>query len=426
MSPPSLDPESSSLFGHLETLYPLACLLAGPDEADVLLRRVFERASKSPPTDRPADRQAWLLRLLLDEHGDSPLPADALAHSRDSTSDSSDPYREEVAERVLEEALPTAMAACSVQERFLLALDVFGDADEPPNALATALDTTTTEAQQLHANAWAALRSHLRGVLSEAEQTLVEEALPVEAVPNAVEHLLANRFPRVPTSIRSQIRRILQTATPPEESPTEDSVPSQNSTPGFNRLSSGLRERSLLGGLAVLVVVAAVGLGVFFLTPPASAPSSHTSLVAFSAERAHSVQLELKTNTPSDAEAYVGSNWNRRVAVPSVDGAPLQGVGQLRIASGVEVPVFGYGGTDDRLRVAIFAYSYALLDEMESQVALDAGLRRELGQSKHLVTHQSATEDGVLWRSRDDVFVAVVPSASVDSLDLRNRLRPES
>lgn len=427
MAHSSSGPDASSLFGHLETLYPLAHLLAGPDEAPALLHRVFERAGTTRPADRPDDLEGWLLRLLLDEHEADALTADEEERSPESTPDAPDALWQEVAQQVAEDALPTALATCSVQEQSLLALDVFSGADDRRDAtLATAFDTTASEAQELQSKAWAALRDHLREVLSAPERTLVDEALPDETLREAVRDELANRFPRVPPSLRAQIRATLQTASPTEESPSrEETFRPDETTLLLDRLPSALRGRSLLLGLAVLVLVIAGGIGVSYLTQPASTPSpSRPSLVAFSAQRADSVQPALTTHSASEAKAYVASTWNRRVAVPSIGGIQLRGVGRLRVENGVEIPTFLYADPDDTSRVAIFAYSYALLDRMEAQATLGTRLREELAHSKHLVTHQNSMQGGILWRHQDDIFVAVTPTAPPESLRLRDRIRP--
>lgn len=426
MSHPSLGPESSALFETLETLYPLACVLTGPDEAETLLRRVFERAAQVPPIDRPDDHRAWLFRLLLEEQGDLALPSPSSDRVPDPTSESSHPFRQEVAEQILEGALPAAMAACTVQEQFLLALGVFGDADGAPDVLATALDTTPETAQQLYTDAGTALRANLHDVLTDREQWLVEETLSDEAFQEAVEALFEKRFPRIPPSIRADIRRTLQTTrSKRDEGPAEEPAPSNDSTSLSDRLPSVFQSYSLVGAVVALAVLVIVGLGIYYWTPPSSPASSpRPSLVAFSAQRTDSVQFKLKTNTHSEAEAYVQSTWNRRVTLPSIENAELQGVGQLRISGSLEVPVFLYADENDP-RITIFAYSYALLDRIQGRASLEERLRSKLAQSKHLVTHRNAAHQGILWRDQDDIFVAVTSSIPVDSLDLRNWLQPE-
>ena len=50
---PSTDASSSSLVQHLESLYPLARMLVGTDEARSLIRQVYENAAAAPPPNVP-------------------------------------------------------------------------------------------------------------------------------------------------------------------------------------------------------------------------------------------------------------------------------------------------------------------------------------------------------------------------------------
>jgi len=428
MAQSSSGSEESSLLEHLETLYPLACLLGGPDGADELLLRVYERAADRPPSDRPDDPddlRRWLLGLLFEVGAERSSSPDDTTSSPESAPAPSVPFRREVARDLVRDALPAALAACSAQERFLLALDVIEDGkDLAFDAPVPVFPSTSVDLQTRRSEARAVLRTHLRDMLSGPERTVVEEGLPEEALQEMIRDVLVDRFPHAPDSLRVRVRATLHEARDSAERPAEAS-----SSRADESSSSFLSTTSLGAGVGLLLGLLALGLvaislvGVPFVPQSASSSSeSELGLVAFSARQAESISPALTTSSPAEARAYVESTWNRRVSVPTVRGARLQGVGQLHMADTASAPVFLYADTDDSTQAAIFAYSYALIDRMKDQVTLDAALREELARSKHLVAASDSMQEGILWRLQDDVFVAVAPSDRAEQL--RARVRP--
>jgi len=167
--------------------------------------------------------------------------------------------------------------------------------------------------------------------------------------------------------------------------------------------------------------VLAGGIGVYYTGSPSSTASKR-SLTAVSAEQASSVAPAFETTRRSDAAAFVDSVWGRRVTVPAIDGAQLEGVGQFRTTDDARTPVFLH--SDGTTRFTTFVYSYAVLSQIESDLTLSPTLRDALGTAHQVVSADGETADGaLLWRDRDDVFVTVAPSLPPDSL--RARLRPQ-
>lgn len=406
--------DSSPLLEHLETLYPLACTLVGPEEAPHLLRQMAEDTAEAPPTDRPADVEGWLRRLLQTARDDQALSE---AEAQSSTADETEPtdvWRRDAAEQIIEAALPIALARCTPQERFLLALDGLDavSASSPTEALSDVADTTGSE---VRATLWAILED----ILSDTEYALVDETLSEEAFQDAVDDLLATRSPTVPRSLRVRLRETLQSPATADEGAASD----DDSKSLLDRLPPRPKPRALLFALLIGTLVLAGGIGVSYYTESSSSPStSSRSLVEVSAGRASSVKPMLETTRRSEAVAFVDSVWGRRVTVPAIDGAELEGVGQFRATDDTKTPVFLH--TDGTTRFTTFVYSYALLSQIESDVTLSPELRDALGTAHQVVDADGETSDqALLWRDRDDVFVTVAPAVSPDSL--RARLRPQ-
>lgn len=424
MAQPFPDPESSSLLRHLETLYPLACLLRGPDEADELLIQVYERAAAEPPSpNRPDNLRVWLIGLLFEiGSGPSHSPSDS-AVAPEMASDTSDSLRREVARDLVRDALPAALAACSSQERFLLALDAMGeDEGADRDVPTTALPSTSADIQELRSDARVALRTHLQDVLSGPEWTVVEKALPEEALREMIRDALMDRFSHAPDTLRVRIQATLQGARDThEQSVGEDPPRANESSSFFSRLPWGVGTGLVLSLLALGLVIASL-IGISHLSPSTPSPSeAGPGIVDFSAQQAASVSSVYETRRPDDAEAYVESTLNRQVTVPTIEGTRLQGVGQVRVADTAKAPVLLYVDTDDSSRAAIFAYNYALVDQWDGGVTLDPPLREKLARSKRLVGSPDSLQRGLLWRHRDDIFVGV----ALDGFErLRQRLRP--
>ena len=416
MALPSSPSDASPLLGHLNTLYPLACLLVGPDQAPHLLIRVYQGAAEHPPEERPEDTEKWLLDLLR-KMGESSSGDRETVAAADEAAPGDDPLRQDVAGDLIERALPVALAACSPQKRFLLALDAFEAAGERPEPAFS--DASLSDA-------YSTLQTKLQGVLSPIEYNLVDEALSPTSLRDAVREWVTTRFSPAPSSLRARIRTTLQTTTPADESSAIDSNESsetETATSG-SVLPSRLNPRALLLTLLIGVLVVAGGIGVTYVmqsSPTPSSPSS-TSLVAFSAEQARTVTPDRAMTSRSEAADYVQSTLGRQLEVPGLMGAQLRGVGRVR-SGGAEIPVFLYEDAGESTRIAIFAYSYALIDRMAATATLDTQVRSELARRNHLVTHTDGPTGGLLWRNRDDIFVAVAPSLSTDSL--RGRLQPQ-
>ena len=401
--------DASPLLDHLTTLYPFACLLVGPDEAPDLLLHVYQKATERPRTERPEDLQGWLLGLLhatSAEFTDEPSAPGAEADSTD------DPLQRDVAKTLLEDAVPVALASCSPQERFLLAADALGVDKENGD------DTTVADAR-------ARLWDHLRAVLSDPEYALVDGSVSDAALRDVVQNWVVTRFAPVPSSLRSRIRATLQAAQTFDQQPADEEVSAssaENSASLLDRLPSRPSPQALLPLVFGLLLLAG-GIGAVYMMQSPSAPASpsNTSLVAFSAERADAVTAATTITNRAEAESHLASTWNRQIRVPEIEGAQLQGVGQVQAGS-TEIPVLLYLNAGDSTRIAAFAYSYALVDRIEATATLDTQVREELARRNHLVADTEASQTGLLWRDRDDIFVVVAPSIPADSL--RTRLRP--
>lgn len=404
-SSPSSD--SSPLLEHLETLYLLASTLVGPRDAPSLLRRTAEEAAKKASTDRPTELDDWRRALLRTAETHEELTKTDSSAPPPDAAEAPDPWRRDAAEQIIEDTLPIAFAHCTPRERFHLAVE---------GLIRTEASDDDTDARP--SGTRAPLWSTLEELLSDPEYVLVRESLSEEALQDAIRGFLATRHPSPPRSLRSQLQDTLASSSP---SQTESST--KESEGLLNRMPFRPKPRALLFTLLLGMLVLAGGIGISYYTGFSSASSSPSqSLVAFSASHAGSMTPSLETSSRVEGTAYVDSVWDRRLTIPQIRGATFEGVSRLRTPAGADVPVFIH--TDDSTRFTTFAYSYALLDQLESEATLGREVRTALSQAHQVVGSDHAqSEQGVLWRDRDDIFVTVAPTLPTDSL--RARLRPQ-
>ncbi len=153
-----------------------------------------------------------------------------------------------------------------------------------------------------------------------------------------------------------------------------------------------------------LLLIAAAGLIGYILSRPGEAPGG-PDVLARSVEAAGDLRHILGTDQPAEAQQFVRDEFGWRVGVPTFATATLRGVAIARTAPAVEVPVFLYADGDGR-DVAVFAYSYALLDQVPDRLTLARADYDELDVGVPVVRRVGGT--GVLlWRDRDDIYVAV-------------------
>jgi len=401
---------------HLDTLYLLARVMAGPDAAGPLVEQAYRRAAATPPADRPADVEGWLVRLLIDARnewasGESGPPSDA-----EPSSGPGDPLQHEVARETAERMLLPAFAACSVRERAVLVLDALGASDE---ALAQSLDTTPGEAWTARERARGALRASLRDVLSGPERMLVDAALPEDALQELLRDQLADRFQSPSAALRSEVTTLLDEARQRRQA---ESAPPPDDAPAAG-WATGPAGRRLVGVALSIVLVVGAAYGLLRNDSSSSAPSP-SPLVAVAAPAVDTLRVAVDASSPPAVRRHLRTQWNRRAPVPSVADATLRGVARFSI--GPEAPAAPVLLYDDRRQsgsIAVFALNYALLDQWAPRVRLDSTLRAALADSGRVVTDSvSDGATGVLWRQRDDLYLGVAPHLSTNAL--RARLTP--
>ena len=404
------------------------------------------RTPNPPDTDSGADHDnAYRDSAHGDSaHGDSarsgdprdsdPREDDALDASGTASGLS---FRQEIARTVAKRAIPVALAACSEQERALLALHVTG-----PRLDTTLTPIARTVADDIGAaldQAYGQLRAALRDVVTGPERMLIDTALPDRALESTLRTHVTENYGPVPARLRSDVAEIIvQKSDSSRDTAPADAPNSPSPTAGENdRRVQHLRRT----GAALLVLAVVGGIAYAAATWLSSPETSKTtpavpSLMQFSVEQAEAIRRIRDVNDPDTAARTLRREFGRRISVPQIDEARLAGIASLSLDT-LSIPVLVFVDSTDASAgaaseagdeagqaipgaIPAYVYSYALIDQIEVLARLDDDLAERLDTADRVLTRETDGRALFIWRRGDDVFVAVAGNGDA----LASRIRP--
>lgn len=380
-------PPSDALLSHLDAVYTLACTLVGPEQAEALTQRVFQRAASVPPRERPDNRTLWMMECTLAAYGDH----------RAGEHDAPD-VRASAAEALVRDTMPAAWAACSPRDRTLLTAHLHLDLSSA--ALASLVDLSAEELETAMHAARASLRATLRDMLVGPQRMLVDTAFPDERLDDSIRDYLKTAYGTAPTALRSRVANTLQA----ERTPSAQTREQRSSRRRAQWLTTG----AVIAGLLALVALA---WSVRTLWSDATRPSNEaTDLIAFSVRHADMAQPLLEPASPDSAQAVWRRTQGGSLSVPAIAQAELERLAVFPLDSGGPVPVLHYRAVEAEGPIFVMAYSYAQLDQMGPRITLSRSLRQTL-EAEDTFVEQSVDERPVLlWRVRSRIYLAVFPS----------------
>ena len=154
-----------------------------------------------------------------------------------------------------------------------------------------------------------------------------------------------------------------------------------------------------------ILLVLAVGSAAYMISREPTLPGRE-NLIDLSV-RDIEIRPVVLSSAASDVERYIQDIFGVRVELPLVEGVKISGAGAFEPRHGISIPTVlldDPNGDVDRM----FVFTYSLLDEWSSGVFLDRSVRLDLerGDSYAVVSADDGREI-VLWRSGDDIFLAV-------------------
>ncbi len=171
-----------------------------------------------------------------------------------------------------------------------------------------------------------------------------------------------------------------------------------------------------------LLIIASAGLAGLVVTQWSTTspegPSPQVDLVPFSIQHVEALELTIRTSSHTEAETFILRQFDRRVAVPGIAGAALEGAGHLPVGRSVCAPILRYLDRATGAPVTVYAYSYALLDLAHPRVLLAPAVRRRLAASENRFSLKTNEYQIVIWRRNDDIMLALAP-LDVEALEMR-------
>ncbi len=390
---PSADADEA-LLDHLDALYGFAQLVSQDAEAAArLVRDTYTRAFATPLPHglaaAPHEARAWLYRLLLDERRASRDSQVALALVDDD--EDLQARRFALSATLVERLLPAALLALPSQLRLMLVLcDVEGLACEDA---AEVVGMEDDEACAALVEAQETLVANIRGAAALHEVPILDRMLEV---PGGMRRALAEALERELDPL------------PPTLRPTIPLPERRAQVP----VSEGMRQRRLWPYALALALAATAAVVYVQRRPP---EASAEDLVEVTADDASAATPTTPLSEREGGEAYALDNAGWRLALPTVRGYRLSGASMRDVAPDVSVPVFHYASEDSAAgAIVVYAYTYRLLDIARDRLALDPAILAGLEDERHSEQIDLGGAAVLVWRSRDDVFVAVAPPGTTD------------
>lgn len=393
-SRPSNTPDA---YEHLDSLFRFAQVLtADADQAAALVEATYRQAQTADLSGRA---KADLLETMIAVHqAERDLPVATAAAS----------LHRRLAMTYVTEALPRLLATLPTADWRVLHLRAVEDLDWAE--IARLLRTDEATVQTRFERARSVLTRMLYTSASPPERRLLEQGLNEDAwLAEALTHAMATSLTPLPPTLRSRVVAALRGSA--------SDTPSQAKDEHLDHPQSqdGSRWRRAL--IVVLIIATAALTGYAVTTTLEREPE--VNLIVLSASQADLISPSVQSNAPEAVERYIRDRLGWRIVVPTIDETILIGVDVHEVAQGVEVPVLLYQDTEADLPIILFTYTYALLNQYEDRIRLAPEILRSIERDRSFDLQSYDGDTVLIWRNRDDIFVAVTP---LDDATLPDRI----
>lgn len=201
---------------------------------------------------------------------------------------------------------------------------------------------------------------------------------------------------------------------------TTGSTVSDRDPSGFSDSSSAKKsvfsfKRSLLFGL--VMVGAAVAANSLYKVGIPEPPTRAITLLSISS--ADEIGPDFSTSSAEQAEMYIKDRFGVTLQVPVIRDTQLLGVRIQLLKEELEVPVLLFHDGVENKTFPVFAYSYAFLQANRRRVELSRKILLRIDDPSQFGVYFSDEGSALIWRSRDDIFVAVL---QVDPARMQERV----
>lgn len=386
----------AKLLKQIPGLYRFALLLSGEEQR---AQQLVEELVRSTDVTTRTNGYERLLRLHLG------LPSGSVLADPERTTGALHPLHRRIVQREIDRALPLAFMRLTPTDQLALLLT---EVERLSNA--DAAEVLGVEPHTVLAWVQRAKRT-LRAEVGASEKGERHAPLGVPLSEDWVGEALRRSFGRtgtsVPPSLMQRIRRRIGAGERSERRARRHETEE----------STSRTARQAVSAMLWVVLAGLLGLAVVRLLPAGRTGAEPTRLTEVLTESAgDAVSIELRTNEAGEAAAYLRARFQRRAAIPLIEGFALTGVGAERLRGRLSVPVLRYDAEGDP--GTLFLLSYALIDSLAQTAYLpDSSLQR---LAEETVRFPEDGETVTAWRRRDDLYFFVT-DAPVDDLETRLR-----
>lgn len=399
--PPARD-RNEVLLEHMDALFRFAqAMMPNPTEAAHLVEATYKHAFALLANEPViTDEKAWLfslMRTVRSVHQGRPEALDA--HAPATFGAHNAPLRDlrrHLVAQYLDRMLPASLATLSEELRLLVLLhDAEGFTLEEASRV---LQVEPIDAHDKLHEARARLQTDLWQNATPLERTLLNTSLSDQWLTDALKQTVDKQFVPTPPTLESAVVDGVALGLANRDYGTDRE--GRQRKRGGRRFTSHTIVAILIIGMAGLLGY--FGSQTFEYTPD-------VNVITLSVDEAKSFEPIIRTTSIEQAERWILDRLQWRLTVPEIQQATLVGVGVSEIAPSVDIPAFQFKDQTTDQEITLYAYSYGLLSRYADRLQLDRDVLMQIEQdSRYYIYDLNASNQVLVWRYRDEIFVAVL------------------
>lgn len=396
---PSTRDQKTILLEHMGALYRFAqAMMPNPTEAAHLVEATYKHAftllDQEPVI---TDEKAWLFRLMRTVRATHQGHPTALPDETTQSFTESPPLgavRRQLVQAYIDRTLPASLAHLPEHLRLVLLLcDAEGFT---LNEASRVLHIETIDAHEYLHDARARMQTDVWRNAPPLDRALLNSSLPDNWLQEALQRTLEHHLVPVPPTLESTVV---------DASRHEASSFGHDRTAHKHERPQRRYRSHALVGLLIITVAGLLG----YFGSQAFQYTPDVNVITLSVDEAESFEPIFRTPSIEQAERWIQDRLDWRLTLPEIQQATLVGVGVSEIAAGVDVPAFSFTDRTTNESITLYAYSYGLLSRYADRLQLERDVLLQIEEdSRFYIYDLNATNQVLVWRFRDEIFVAVV------------------